>query len=123
LANLSLGSVRSDEQIAYENQYRRANWEAGQIDYLGQDSFDNILKKIQDTIEKPPTEVIEERERKRSRTPQPVEQPIAQTVAEPVETVPAVVEKAPTVAAPEPEPAPKSDLPVPPKKKEVRKRK
>lgn len=27
------------EQTAYENQFRRANWEAGQIDYLG-----NFLK-------------------------------------------------------------------------------
>lgn len=36
LANLSLGSICSDEQIAYENQHRRANWEAGQIDYLGE---------------------------------------------------------------------------------------
>lgn len=34
LANLSLGEPSVD-QIAYENQFRRANWEAGQIDYLG----------------------------------------------------------------------------------------
>lgn len=82
----------------------------------GQDSFDNILKKIQDTIEKPPTEVTEERERKRSRTPQPVEQPIAQVVVEPVKTAPVVIEKAPAVIATEP--APKPDSSVPPKKKE-----
>lgn len=40
LANLSLGSVISEEQIAYENQHRRANWEAGQIDYLGELTFE-----------------------------------------------------------------------------------
>ncbi|CRK95575.1 CLUMA_CG009037, isoform B [Clunio marinus] len=62
LATLALGSDRTPEQVAYENQFRRANWEAGQIDYLGQDSFDNILKKIQETIEAPPAEVVEQRE-------------------------------------------------------------
>lgn len=82
----------------------------------GQDSFDNILKKIQDTIEKPPTEVIEERERKRSTTPQPVEQPIAPAAPEPVKAASAVVEKTPAVVTSEP--APKSEPPVPPKKKE-----
>lgn len=35
LANLTLGTERSAEQVAYENQYRRLNWESGQIDYLG----------------------------------------------------------------------------------------
>lgn len=34
LASLTLGES-SVEQIAYENQFRKANWEAGQIDYLG----------------------------------------------------------------------------------------
>lgn len=87
------------------------------IPTTGQDSFDNILKKIQDTIEKPPTEVIEERERKRSSTPQPVEQPqpVAQEAALPVKTS-TVVDKAPTVVASEP--ASKSEPQVPLKKKE-----
>lgn len=34
LANLKLGEAVA-EQSAYENNLRRANWEAGRIDYLG----------------------------------------------------------------------------------------
>lgn len=32
---------------------RQFNWERGQIDYLGIDSFDNILKQLEDTINEP----------------------------------------------------------------------
>lgn len=36
-----------------EDNFRRFNWEAGQIDYLGEDSFSNIWKRIQTTIDTP----------------------------------------------------------------------
>lgn len=32
---------------------RQFNWERGQIDYLGIDSFDNILKQLEETINEP----------------------------------------------------------------------
>lgn len=51
LANLKLGVARSAEQEAYENNCRRNYWEHGNIDYLGKDSFDNIWKRIQQTLE------------------------------------------------------------------------
>lgn len=98
------------------------------------------MKKIQETIESPPIEVSEQRERKRSRTPPTV--PVsAQETAKPVEAAPVTVEKAaapvetapaPVVKAPEPvekaaeasvvqeKPAavvaPKADSPAPKKK-------
>ncbi|CAO1334981.1 unnamed protein product [Diamesa hyperborea] len=53
LANITLGTERSVEQIALEDNFRRFNWEAGQIDYLGEDSFSNIWKRIQTTIDTP----------------------------------------------------------------------
>ncbi|CAO1341264.1 unnamed protein product [Diamesa serratosioi] len=53
LANVTLGTERSTEQIALEDNFRRFNWEAGQIDYLGEDSFSNIWKRIQTTIDTP----------------------------------------------------------------------
>lgn len=62
------------------------------------------MKKIQETIEDPPIEVLEQRERKRSRTPQPVIEPSSvEVVAKPVVEAPVVVEKAaPVVKAPAP---------------------
>jgi hypothetical protein len=85
--------VESADKIDYEDHLRKANWESGQIDYLGmyksddlqsiintlnhkyitskgKDSFTNILKKIQETITTAPTEVKEERERRKSNSPE-----------------------------------------------------
>ena len=46
-----------------EDHQHQMNWERGQIDYLGVDSFDNILRKIETTIsrkeEEEPVEVFE----------------------------------------------------------------
>lgn len=67
LAGLKLGSPRTPEQEAYENNCRRAYWEHGNIDYLGKDSFDNIWKRITQTLEsKKPSNG-----RSRESTPQP----------------------------------------------------
>lgn len=60
----------------------------------GQDSFDNILKKINQTIENPPAEVAAERERKRSVTT-----PQKQTQPEPESAVTPVVSKTPDTTA------------------------
>ena len=35
-----------------EDSARRAAWERGQMDYMGSDSFDNILSKINQTLQK-----------------------------------------------------------------------
>lgn len=50
LAQLTLGEARSVEQIAFEEHMRKQSWEQGQIDYMGRDSFDNIWKKICETL-------------------------------------------------------------------------
>lgn len=65
LAQLTLGEARSAEQVALEEHMRKQSWEQGHIDYLGRDSFDNIWKKICETLSvapqrqpTPPKEVI-----------------------------------------------------------------
>ncbi|XP_018313840.1 protein split ends isoform X1 [Mycetomoellerius zeteki] len=50
LAQLTLGEARSAEQVAFEEHMRKQSWEQGQIDYMGRDSFDNIWKKICETL-------------------------------------------------------------------------
>ncbi|KAL3290193.1 hypothetical protein HHI36_023552 [Cryptolaemus montrouzieri] len=55
-AKLTLGQQRSPEQEALEDSLRRQNWEQGNIDYLGRDSFENIWNKICETLSKGPQE-------------------------------------------------------------------
>lgn len=50
LAQMTLGEARSAEQVALEEHMRKQSWEHGQIDYMGRDSFDNIWKKICETL-------------------------------------------------------------------------
>uniref|UniRef100_A0A2M4CGH9 glycogenin glucosyltransferase n=1 Tax=Anopheles darlingi TaxID=43151 RepID=A0A2M4CGH9_ANODA len=50
LAQLHLGEAKSLEQEAYEEHMRRQCWETGNIDYMGRDSFDNIWRRIQQTL-------------------------------------------------------------------------
>ncbi|XP_069964628.1 uncharacterized protein Gyg isoform X5 [Bactrocera oleae] len=54
LSQLRLGEQRTPEQEVYEQLMRRQCWEAGQIDYTGRDAFDNIWKKITQTLESKP---------------------------------------------------------------------
>ena len=54
MSNLTLGEPRSEQQQAIEDHMRKQNWEQGFIDYLGRDSFDNILKKISQTLSEAP---------------------------------------------------------------------
>ncbi|XP_031630609.1 glycogenin-1-like isoform X5 [Contarinia nasturtii] len=71
LAGLKLGVARSAEQEAYENNCRRSYWEHGNIDYLGKDSFDNIWKRITQTLESKNGSSSEQERRARTPTPQP----------------------------------------------------
>uniref|UniRef100_A0A1L8E298 glycogenin glucosyltransferase n=1 Tax=Nyssomyia neivai TaxID=330878 RepID=A0A1L8E298_9DIPT len=50
LASVTLGEKRTPEQEAWESQVRRQSWESGNIDYMGKDSFENILKRINVTM-------------------------------------------------------------------------
>ncbi|KAF0294806.1 Glycogenin-1 [Amphibalanus amphitrite] len=40
----------SKEKAAAEDRKRREAWERGQMDYMGSDSFENILRKINQTL-------------------------------------------------------------------------
>lgn len=53
MSHISLGGGKTPEQEAYEHQMRRQFWEAGNIDYMGKDSFDNIWARISKTIDTP----------------------------------------------------------------------
>lgn len=53
---MTLGEPRSAEQIALEEHMRKQSWEQGQIDYMGRDSFDNIWKKICETLSLAPSQ-------------------------------------------------------------------
>ncbi|XP_017866745.1 PREDICTED: glycogenin-1 isoform X2 [Drosophila arizonae] len=59
LAQLRIGVQRTPEQEQYENLMRRQCWESGQIDYAGVDAFDNIWKKITQTLEAKPDKEAE----------------------------------------------------------------
>lgn len=54
LAKVTLGVPRSVEQAAFEEHMRKQAWEQGSIDYLGRDSFDNIWRKITETLAQAP---------------------------------------------------------------------
>lgn len=56
LSQLRIGVQRTPEQEQYENLMRRQCWESGQIDYSGADAFDNIWKKITQTLEAKPAQ-------------------------------------------------------------------
>lgn len=69
-AQITLSAPRTAEQVAYEESMRRQAWEAGHVDYLGKDSFENIWKRITQTLGLTNTEPPK---RDRSPTPQPEE--------------------------------------------------
>jgi hypothetical protein len=50
LSKLTISESRSNEIKAMEDHIRKENWEQGYIDFMGRDCFDNILKKINDTL-------------------------------------------------------------------------
>ncbi|XP_064074834.1 uncharacterized protein LOC113401439 isoform X3 [Vanessa tameamea] len=71
------------QQDAADELARRQGWEAGNIDYMGADSFDNIWAKISQTLNQPASQS------EQSSEPQP--KPVEETVA--VAAVEAVSEK------------------------------
>jgi glycogenin glucosyltransferase len=54
LAQITLGVARSAEQTAFEEHMRKQAWEQGNMDYMGRDSFDNIWRKITETLAEAP---------------------------------------------------------------------
>jgi len=52
---MSMLSLHTKPQQLSEGQ-RQYNWEHGQIDYLGVDSFDNILQQLDAKLATPPSE-------------------------------------------------------------------
>jgi hypothetical protein len=50
---MTLEGSKSEQQIEMEEQMRKHAWESGHIDYLGKDSFDNIMKKIHASMSQP----------------------------------------------------------------------
>jgi len=52
---MSMLSLHTKELQLSEEQ-RQYNWEHGQIDYLGVDSFDNILQQLDAKLATPPSE-------------------------------------------------------------------
>lgn len=50
------GALGSKEKSAIEEQWRKQNWEQGNIDFTGRDSFDNIWQKIMEAVNKPKPE-------------------------------------------------------------------
>ncbi|GLH15333.1 Glycogenin-1 [Gryllus bimaculatus] len=55
LSQLTLGVARSPEQIALEEHLRKQAWEHGNIDYMNRDSFENIWRKICETLAEAPS--------------------------------------------------------------------
>ncbi|XP_028032572.1 calphotin-like isoform X1 [Bombyx mandarina] len=97
LARVVLGSGTSTEAI--DDLARRQGWEAGNIDYMGADSFDNIWAKISQTLSQPrtspPKQLSPPKEvSPRQPTPEQVESENAEAIPETVtEAIPETVTK------------------------------
>jgi len=52
---MSMLSLKTKPPHVSEEQ-RQYNWEHGRIDYLGEDSFDNILQQLDAKLATPPSE-------------------------------------------------------------------
>lgn len=57
LSQLHLGEPKSVEQEVYEEHMRRQCWESGNIDYMGRDSFENIWRRIKQTVSAGPSKI------------------------------------------------------------------
>uniref|UniRef100_A0A1B6DQD4 glycogenin glucosyltransferase n=1 Tax=Clastoptera arizonana TaxID=38151 RepID=A0A1B6DQD4_9HEMI len=141
LATVTLGSPLSPEQTAFQEHLRRQCWEQGNIDYMGRDSFDNIWRKISETLnlgespieaanEIPPPETIptELLHPQNDIEVTPTEIPLSQDVAETIPLSPASIEEdtlkslsiplePPVVDSPKPTPIP--EIPFTPPTAEV----
>ncbi|XP_053973879.1 uncharacterized protein LOC128873900 [Hylaeus volcanicus] len=91
LAQITLGEPRSAAQIALEEHMRKQSWEQGQIDYMGVDSFDNIWKKICQTLSLAPPRL--------PSPPKETEKPTETTIDKTVDSVDPIESVGPTEPA------------------------
>ncbi|XP_045776372.1 glycogenin-2-like isoform X7 [Maniola jurtina] len=71
------------QQEAVDELTRRQGWETGNIDYMGADSFDNILAKISQTLSQPPSSEQPEPSKEESQPEVAADPPSAPAPAEP----------------------------------------
>ncbi|XP_063616923.1 mucin-2-like isoform X2 [Cydia splendana] len=95
---------------ALDELTRRQGWEAGNIDYMGADSFDNIWAKISQTLSQPRTSPPKDQPKQPSP---PKEAPKRPSPPKEAPKQPSPPEEAPKQPSPPKEPAPKQ--PSPPK--------
>lgn len=90
------------QREAVDELTRRQGWEAGNIDYMGADSFDNIWAKISQTLSQPPANQMEQPSESQSvPAPQQISEPIA--VGTKMDIVEAVAEQESVLLTPEKE--------------------
>lgn len=90
------------QREAVDELTRRQGWEAGNIDYMGADSFDNIWAKISQTLSQPPANQTEQPSESQSvPAPQQISEPIA--VGTKMDVVEAVAEQESVLLTPEKE--------------------
>ncbi|ODN05400.1 Glycogenin-1 [Orchesella cincta] len=117
-AKTAMEGEKSGGQLEYEDSMRKTAWEQGHIDYMGKDSFDNIMKKIQasmaqTSVPRPPPKSPTP-QRKQSPPKQEAPPTAAPEVPPPAEAVPVVVRQseATPVVPPQAEAAPAEAVPV-----------
>jgi len=81
-AAMSFEGAKTTEQLENEGRLRKHAWEQGNIDYLGKDSFDNILKKIQQTM----AQAAIQEPKKKEKSPSPPKSSAKQPTPPPPET-------------------------------------
>ncbi|KAK7866807.1 hypothetical protein R5R35_005240 [Gryllus longicercus] len=80
LSQLTLGVARSPEQIALEEHLRKQAWEHGNIDYMNRDSFENIWRKICETLAEAPSDPLPEQRESTSQVSNVVVENISKEV-------------------------------------------
>ncbi|KAF6212793.1 hypothetical protein GE061_010502 [Apolygus lucorum] len=77
------GALAGGQRDVIEDQFRKQSWEQGNIDYMGKDAFENIWKKMSETVDD-----IKPLETPAPETPAP-ETPAPETPSTPEESAPA----------------------------------
>ncbi|XP_024080753.1 proteoglycan 4-like isoform X2 [Cimex lectularius] len=103
------GALGGGQRAEVEEQWRKQNWEQGNIDYMGKDSFENIWKKISQTVGLPSAPVDTS---KTDLLKQTTKEEVAKTVTSNVPLAPAL-EPLKSNAVPLLSESPKSDAVVP----------
>ncbi|XP_075216633.1 glycogenin 1 isoform X1 [Lycorma delicatula] len=100
LSSIKLGTPLSEEETALQEHLRRQGWEEGNIDYMGRDSFDNIWKKICETLadvtpsypSTTPSAVVSPATKSAATAPEPLPTQPSATVPLPSESTPTGLE-------------------------------